>query len=38
MAVSLFVALNKPPSRWEEFVSTHVPFSIALDGYVHGGP
>lgn len=34
--------LNTHPSTaplpWEQFCATHSPFSVALDGYVHGGP
>jgi hypothetical protein len=37
LAVNLKIVPGKTVSR-EEFVSTHPPFSIALDGYVRGQP
>jgi hypothetical protein len=38
MAISLIVEANQAPLRWASFTTFKAPFSIALDGYVHGGP
>lgn len=36
--IELIVECDKPVMKWGEFVSEKKPFSISLDGHVHGGP
>lgn len=38
MIMQLFVETKKEPLTWDYFNRTHAPYSIALDGYVHGAP
>lgn len=35
---SLNVQPSTPPLSWEEFCQQSPPYSVALDGFVHGGP
>jgi hypothetical protein len=38
MAVELFVEPHVPSMDWQDFIDSYPPYSIALDGYVTGGP
>jgi hypothetical protein len=38
MSIVLFMQPAVPPINWESFCKTHPPFSVAIDGYVRGGP
>lgn len=38
MSIVLHVRTKVPPRTWDEFVAESPTNSIALDGYVHGGP
>lgn len=36
--IKLHVVTDSPPMSFKKFVKTHEPYSLALDGYVTGGP
>jgi hypothetical protein len=38
MSVVLYMQPAVPPISWQSFCKTHPPFSVAIDGYVKGGP
>lgn len=38
MSINIHVEPNTPPQTQEQFIHEKGPFSVALDGYVHGAP